>query len=66
MHDDGTTQPSSSAREATRTLVRRLAELDQAEQIEVDVAAGREPFCIYRRTKTGEVLATIELESGAQ
>lgn len=60
MHDDGTVRPSLSVREAIRTLVRRLAELDENEQIEVDAVDGRQPLCIYRRTETGEVLATID------
>jgi len=64
MHDDGTVRPSSSVREATRALVRRLAELDENEQIEVDAMEGRQPLCVYRRAETGEVLATIEEEPG--
>jgi len=51
-------------REATRALVRRLAELDENEQIEVDAMEGRQPLCVYRRAETGEVLATIEEEPG--
>jgi hypothetical protein len=64
MHDDGTVNPSVSAKDATRALVQKLAALDENERIEVDVVDGRQPLCIYRRTETGEVLAIVEEESG--
>ncbi len=62
MHDDGIVRPSPSYREAVRTLVRKLTELDENEQIEVDTMEGRRPLGIYRRIETGEVLAVVDVE----
>ena len=60
MYEDGTVIPSASVEDAAQVLVRRLSELDQGEEIEVDADGERQPVCVFRKAETGEVLAVID------
>ena len=56
MQDKGTTNPSEHVKEVTRTLVRRLSEIDGAEKVEIEVVGGVSRFV---QVGTGEVLAEL-------
>ena len=60
MQDDGLTNPSTSVKIATRSLVEKLSGLDGKEKIEISI--GDDVFAKYIRAATGEVLTEIKLD----
>ncbi len=57
MQNDGTTNPSDSAKAATRNLVERLSCINPSEDI--TIICSKPVLAKYVRTSTGEVLAEL-------
>jgi hypothetical protein len=62
MHVKGKIHPHPSVVDATEQLVKKLAELDPSEPIDIVVLSKNPVHAQYLRAKTGELLAEIKIE----